>query len=108
MVGQIVFSAEVEEYLDNLVFKLYLKDYFGFIEDAYNYVQALVQFTISNIFTLPHKKLPNSLRLLGSYFISYNSNQQTTWYIIFDKYDDGIYITFIFNNHEKFAQYLDL
>lgn len=106
--GQVTYSKEFIDHLDSLIHILYEKEYFGYIESSIEYVLGIYDFLEANIYKLPHKKLPNTLRLLGTFFISYNSNHQTTWYIIFDKYDDGIYITFIFNNHEKFAQYLDL
>lgn len=106
--GKVTYSKEFVDHLDSLIHILYEREYFGYIESSIEYVLGIYDFIEVNICKLPHKKLPNTLRLLGSYFISFNSNKQTNWYIIFDKNDDEIFVTFIFNNHEKFAQYLDL
>lgn len=108
MVGKVKFAPEVEDYLDSLVFKLYLKDYFGFIDSSFDFVEKLVRYVIDEIYMIQHKKTPNELLNLGNFYITYQSNQRTTWYILFDKNKDEVTVTYIFNNHEKFANYIDL
>jgi hypothetical protein len=108
MVGKIEFSPEIIEYLDSLVFKLYEKEYFGFIENSFEYIENLVQHVMKEIHSIPHKKTPKELISYRNFYMTYHSNQRTTWYILFDKNEEDILVTFIFNNHEKFATYLDL
>jgi len=108
MVGQIIYLPEFINYLDKLVFTLYKKEYFGFIESSQDFIDKIYDFIESNIFTIPNKHTTNQLRNLGNNYITYQSNQRTTWYILFDKNQNDITVTYIYNNHEKFANYLDL
>lgn len=87
---------------------LYENEYFGFKESAYKYVGGILDFIELNIKSYSFKELPKKLRKYGNYYITHFINERTTWYILFDRNDNTYNITFIFNNHEKFAQYLDL
>ncbi len=56
MVGkiEIYYSPEVADFIDNLAHVLYTQEYFGFIEDANNYVDKLVFKIETNIHKLKH------------------------------------------------------
>ncbi len=79
----ILFDNEVVDYLDNLVFKLYAKEYFGFVESADAFVLKLADFIYENIKKFLSRKTPSKIQQLGSNYIFYQSNQRTTWYLFF-------------------------
>lgn len=108
MVGKVIYRPQLKEYLNSLVYILYQKGYFGFIESSFEYIENLVYYINNNILSLTHYQVPKQLSKLGSYYIRYKYNSNTTWYILFDKTDEDIYVTFIFNNHVKYASYLEL
>ena len=96
---EIIFSPHVISYLDDLVFILYKKEYFGFIETAEVYVIKIYDTISKNIRTSTYKKTPKSLQYLGSSYIFFSSNQRTTWYIFFERKEQLFLITGIINNH---------
>jgi hypothetical protein len=102
----ILFENEVIDYLDNLVFELYDNEYFGFIESSDVFVIKLVDFIHQSIETFPARKTPAKLQFYGSNYIFYKSNQQTTWYVFFDKEDHDYLITGIINNNSEEVKWL--
>ena len=52
----ILFENEVVDYLDNLVFELYNKEYFGFIESSEIFADKIIDFINESIETFPAKK----------------------------------------------------
>ena len=106
---RIVYSDEALTKLENLVEVLFKKEYFGFKESAYSYIYDIFDFIESNVKNYSYKELPIKLKKYGNYYMTHFINARTTWYILFDIINNNTYnITFIFNNHEKFARYLDL
>ena len=103
-----MYSNEALTKLENLVEVLFENEFFGFKESAYNYVYSIFDYIESNINNSSYKELPLKLKKYGNYYITHFINPRTTWYILFDFNNNTYNITFIFNNHEKFAQYLDL
>jgi len=87
MVGEIevVFTPKVLEFLDDLVIKLYKKEYFGFPESAENYVLEMYDAILERIKKTKHSQTPNSIKYLGTNNIFYKVNNRTTWYIFFEK-----------------------
>lgn len=104
--GKIVYKLRVEEYLIDLVDILYLENYFRFKDSAYEYVEKIKNNIEENINLSHHKPTSTELAHLGDYYIFYNPNKHTTWYILFDKRGDDILITSIFNNHCIEASFL--
>lgn len=102
----IIFEKEVIEYLDDLVYELYINEYFGFIETAEIFVSKLVDFINENIKSIPHRETPFKINHLGLNYIFYTSSQRTTWYIFFEKQENNYLITNIINNHSKEAKWL--
>ncbi|GAA3728338.1 hypothetical protein GCM10022422_07860 [Flavobacterium ginsengisoli] len=103
---KIIFENSVLEYFDNLVFVLFEKEYFGFVESAQIYINKIVDYIKSNISTFPHSKTPDSLRYLGSNYIFYKTSSRTTWYIFFEKSNQNYLITGILNNYSEEAKEL--
>ena len=72
---EILYLPEVKEYLNELILILFQKEYFGFIENSFEYVDNIVDFIEYNLPTFPYKKTPENLLNLGSKYIFYKANQ---------------------------------
>lgn len=106
MVGKIKYSKGFEKYLERLIFQLYRKNYFGFLDTCFNYVDKIYDF-IETIDIPSRKKMtPEELKSKGRYYIKYEANKTTTWYILFDQFKENYYINHIFNNHQEEAKFL--
>jgi len=97
----IVFSHDVEIYLQSLIDKLYKQNYFGFKNDAKLYVQEIVLFVMDHDFKINVRKTPKKFQKFGKKFIRYKANSQTSWYIYFDQKDNQVLINHILNNHSQ-------
>jgi len=97
----IAFHPPVIDYLDQLTFTLYKKGYFGFIDSAIDYIDKMIDFISKSIHTRPHKKAPAFFDVYGKnmYYITYQPNKQTTWYIFFIKNDNRYLVKYITNNY---------
>ena len=93
-------------FLDDLIYKLFTKEYFGFIESSEDYTDKIVDFMDENIERFPSRKTPTKLKYFGNYYIFYKINPRTTWFIFFEKDGDDFLITRIINNHCEEAKYL--
>ena len=108
---QVVIMPEVIEYFDNLVDVLFENNYFGFAEDAIEYVDELRHQIKTTLPTKLHKPAPKYFDRYGKgmKYAGFRKNKQTTWYVFFKTYiQDGkiIYVVrYIANNH-VIAQYL--
>jgi hypothetical protein len=104
---KIILDDLVKIKLRELTSTLFEEEYFGFVFDAENYVNNIVDF-IFTIPTLKHKR--TSYTKYGSYYCKYKHNHKTTWYITFDVDDDTYLILNITNNHSadypKFISWL--
>ena len=103
----VYYKQEVALYFNQLIFELYEKEYFGFLEDAIDYKNKIIDFIDKNIGSISFKNTPLPLISLGSYYIFYNSNKRTTWYIFFEKSKNIFLITHISNNHSPLASFLN-
>lgn len=99
MERKIIFSTNIEAYLKELVDILYEKKYFGFEEDARIYVQEIVEFILHYDFKVNVRKTDKNFKMFGSNFIKYKANNNTSWYIFFDKRGNQFLINHILNNH---------
>lgn len=95
----VVILPEVADYLEDLTYKLYLKEYFGFIDSARKYVDDLVDDIQYNIQNKVKKTSPARFRRYGSHYVTYRPNKRTTWYIFFHVKGDRYLIGYITNNH---------
>ena len=99
---KIILLPDVVDKLNELIFILYKKEYFSFIENSFNYVDDIYDF-IYTIPTLRYKETAN--KKFGEYYCSYKANRNTTWYITFDKKDDRFIVQYITNNHTEEYSY---
>jgi len=102
----ILFPKEVIDFLDELLHVLYEKNYFSYKSSASAYVLKIYDFIEANITTFPYKKTPKALNHLGSKYIFYKPNHNTTWFIFFEHQGKIFRITAIINNYCKEANLL--
>ena len=95
----ISYSTNFINYLDELVYLLYKEKYFIYIENAIEYTLKIYDFVDFNIQSFPHRKTPQSLSKYGDFYIFYNSNARTTWFIFFTVKENLYLIKHITNNH---------
>jgi hypothetical protein len=105
---KIIYHEQVVDCLNELVDILYAREYFGFKESAYNYVDWILDRVAEDIVKIPAKKAPGYFSKYGDnlVYISLKRNAQTTWYIFFNHEGDLFYIRYISNNH-MIAQYFN-
>ena len=96
---KIAYSEEFLESTDDLIYILYSKNYFSFIEDAENYVDKIYDFIRENIASYPAKSTPTDFKKYSESYLLYKANSNTTWYIFFTFKSDVYYVEFITNNH---------
>ncbi|NRD22281.1 hypothetical protein HNV10_03450 [Winogradskyella litoriviva] len=102
----VYYRPQVTTYINELVYSLYKRDYFGFMEDAIIYKDKLIDFIENNISNFPYKNTPLALAHFGSNYIFYNSTKRTTWYIFFERSDSDFLVTYISNNHHPISEFL--
>ncbi len=102
----ILYRPEVEMYLNELIFVLFKKKYFIYLENSILYKDKIIDFIESDIATFPSKKTPTALKNFGSRYIFYKSNQRTTWYVFFENKNNNYLITNIINSHCKEIKWL--
>ncbi|ACU08053.1 hypothetical protein FIC_01607 [Flavobacteriaceae bacterium 3519-10] len=97
----IIFSQAFHQSIEELIYVLYAKKYFGFKTDSHAYAQKIYDFISINV-TMPNsRKSPFNFQQYGKKYIKYKANSHTTWYIFFDQKGDRFVINYILNNHSQ-------
>jgi len=96
---KIIFENDVIFYLRRLIHRLYLDEYFYSIVAREDYVERIIDYINENIEQSQHKKAPTELFYLGEYYMFYNANSSTTWFIFFYRKNNDFLISGILNNH---------
>ena len=104
----IVYSDSFIDITDDLIRILYQQNYFGFIDEAEDYVDRIYDFIRDNISTRQAKNTPTNLKQYGERYICYIANQRTSWYIFFTHRNGIYYVDFITNNHTGLVSTLNL
>jgi hypothetical protein len=104
---EVIIADEVTEYFNNLIYTLFLKEYFSYEKSAEYYVQNIYNFIEFELYKNPFKKTPVPLQKFGSYYVFYRPNKRTTWYIFFEKSDNRVLITHITNSHLEDIRFLN-
>ena len=104
---RVVFAPEVEEDLYGLIKILVEKEYLGtypFLNFVFFHFCASIQ---QNIHSKLKKKAPAFFERYGKdmYYITYQRNSNTTWYVFFSLIGDTYFIKYITNNHVS-GQYI--
>lgn len=96
----IVFSQYVERDLLDLVDVLIDEGYIYSYPFAVKYVDELIDYIEGHINYCVHKKAPDYFQRYGNdlKYMTYNSNNHTTWYILFEEHKDVFFIKYITNN----------
>jgi len=101
------YSDEVTSYFNDLITTLFLQNYFGFIDSAFQYINEMKDYIEENIAFLPKFKAPPyfSKYQTGMYYVTYRSNKRTTWYFFFLQEENRYLICYVTNNHFE-GQYI--
>lgn len=106
---RVLFLPEVEEYLYELAEILYQKEYFGFKENAANYVKKLVTEIIGSL-PNKHKKIaPEYFSKYGKnmFYTNFRRNKNTQWYVFFTVYEkEQVYLVRYIETNHTCSQYL--
>ncbi len=89
---KIIFDREVEIHLNKLIDILYEKEYFGFKESAYDYVEWIIDSIENEIDKAPYKVAPPYFSKYGKklYYSVFKRNTTTQWYVFFN-YENEIF-----------------
>ena len=79
MVIEVLYSREIEFFLNDLVDVLFYKDYFSYLENAENYVFDLKEEIESSISSYIHFNSPKKFHKYGSYYIIVSISKSTSW-----------------------------
>ena len=107
----VIILPEVLEYLDEVVFIFYEKQYFGFLDTSIQYIDELIDEMKKTLPLRIHKPAPPYFDRygIGMFYAVFKKNKRTSWYAFFRIYEDNgerIYqIRHIANNHTV-AQHL--
>ena len=104
---EVEITESVIDYLNELITRLFYRDYFSYKIIAQSYVQNIYDFIEHKLPYLPSKHTPKRLDKYGSYYLFYKANNRTTWYIFFEKLDHRFLITHITNNHIQDISFLN-
>ncbi|WP_076768789.1 hypothetical protein [Chryseobacterium sp. FH1] len=97
----IFYSDEFESQFNEIIDVLYKKEYLGFKESALDYGDRIYDFIFKNINKPISKLSPKAFQKFGEYYIKYKANENTTWYIFFDRKDNRFLVNHILNNHTE-------
>lgn len=103
---KVIFKKDVSKYFEDLVYTLFLQDYFSYEKSAKAYVDNMIHFILNDISKVSHKVSPDGIKDLGKFYVTYNPNRRTTWYIFFERKQNNYLITHILNNHSKLSNLL--
>jgi hypothetical protein len=95
------YHSDALMYLNSLIDILFEQDYFGFKENALQYVSDMKEYVEKHISFLSKYSAPpyfNKYHADMSY-IMYMPNKRTTWYLFFIQEENNYLILYITNNH---------
>lgn len=103
--GKVSISDSLLSKLENMVYILFEKQYFGSIESSEEYVSKIVDF----IYAIPNQlKRKTKKPKHGVYYARFDvKNKRTSYYITFDVKGDRYLVENIFTSHERgYATYI--
>jgi hypothetical protein len=108
---KVIILPKVLDYLNELVYILYEKHYFSFLNSSVNYVDELLEDIEKDLPAKRHKPAPKYFDKYGKgmKYAAFRKNKHTTWYAFFKTYEENgktfYLVRYIANNH-VIAQYL--
>ena len=108
---KIIILPQVLDYLDRLVYILYEKHYFSFLDSSIFYVDELLYDIETDLPAKQHKPAPKHFDKYGKgmKWAAFRKNRHTIWYVFFKTYEtDGeiVYLVRYISNNHVIAQYL--
>ena len=111
----VVFDENVKFIFFELIDVLYQKGYFGFLDEAKEYVLEIEQYLKTELPKLHRLRLSKKAMPYFSkygdnlFFVSYRRvKTRTTWYAFYEIFDTRYFkVVHITNNHTKEAAYID-
>lgn len=105
---KIIFAPEVSIYLKEITEILYEKEYFGFEEDAIDYIETVILDILETLPNRVRKMAPTYFSRYGKEMLYsvFKKNDNTQWYVFYNLEDDIFYIRYIGNNHTC-AKYIE-
>ena len=115
----VIILPEVLQYLDDLVFILFQKQYFSYLDTSIEYIDDLIEDIKNNLPAKRKRPAPeyfirfvaNLEQAANMQYAVFKKNKRTSWYVFFTTYedeqtgDDIFLIRYISNNH-MIAQHL--
>ena len=106
----VLFLPEVEDYLYGLIEVLYHKEYFGFRENAIDYVTDLKNDIKTNLANKVKHSAPYFFNKYGKkmLYATFRKSKATRWYVFFNIYEHNgklIYLVRDIGNNHMIAQY---
>ena len=107
----VIFLPKVLEYLDELVFILFEKQYFSDLESSIGYIDDLIDEIKRTLPIRSRKPAPLYFNKYGEgmYYAAFKKNRRTSWYAFFRIYEENgerfYQVRYIANNHTV-AQHL--
>ncbi|GAB6010557.1 hypothetical protein [Viscerimonas tarda] len=104
---KVIFDDSIDEYFSEVIDILYKKEYFGFKESAYKYVDDLIDEINLTIHNKHKRPAPDYFSKYGRnlFYSVFKKNDNTQWYVFFNQEKDVYFIRYIGNNHVC-SQYL--
>ena len=108
---KVTILPDVLEYLEEIVFILFEKQYFSDLKSSMRYVDDLIDDIKDTLPRKMHKSAPSYFNRYGEgmYYAAFKKSKRTSWYAFFRIYEvngERIYqVRYIANNHTV-AQYL--
>ena len=108
---KVLFLPEVESYLFELTEILYIKEYFGFKENAVKYVLDLENDIRTNLITKVKRPAPPFFEKFGKKMLYsvFPKSKATHWYVFFNVYQNNsktIFVVRYISNNHTIAQFL--
>ena len=107
----VIILPEVLEYLDDVVFILFEKQYFSYLETSIRYVDDLIDNIKKTLPTRLHKPATPYFDKYGEdmEYAVFKKNRRTSWYAFFETYEKNgeiFYLVRYIGNNHTVAQYL--
>ena len=95
----LIITKFVKDKIDNLILTLYQKEYFGSMETSESYCMKIYTAMLDIQSVKLKRKCKKKTN--GEYFVRFEANKKTQYFLLFDKEEEDILVTDYTNNHEK-------
>ena len=108
---KVIILPEALEYLDEMAFVLFEKQYFSYLETSKRYVDDLIDDIEKKLPTRLHRPAPQYYDKYGKdlYYAVFKKNRRTSYYAFFSKYNDNgqtVYLVCYIGNNHTDAQHI--